>query len=130
MNMALFVERLGASSSHNELAHVEEISQIPAVYGRLSHELDHSLTRDLWNRGQLQMYTHQAKAIDAALDGRDTAVVTPTASGKSLCYHVPVAQALLTDQSAHALYLFPTKALAQDQLQGLQELLPPTLRRR
>ena len=124
MNAALFVERLGATSC-NELAHVEEIAQRDAVHGSLRYELDPSLATALRNRGQLRMYTHQAKAIDAALDGRDTAIVTPTASGKSLCYHVPVAQALLADPSAHALYLFPTKALTQDQLRGLRGLLPP-----
>ena len=123
----MFVERLGVNSSRDELSHVEEIAQRHAEYGELRHEIDHRLATALWNRGQLQMYTHQAKAVDAALDGRDVAVVTPTASGKSLCYHVPVAQALLTDPLAHALYLFPTKALARDQLRGLKELLPPNL---
>jgi len=127
MNAALFVERLGAMATGGELAHVEEMAQRDAVHGSLRHKLDDRLATALRNRGQLRMYTHQAKAIDAALDGRDTAIVTPTASGKSLCYHVPVAEALLTDPSAHALYLFPTKALTQDQLGGLRELLPRNL---
>ena len=58
------------------------------------------------------------------------AVVTPAASGKSLCYHIPVVQALLDDPTSRALYLFPTKALAQDQLRGVRELLPPAMRHR
>ena len=75
------------------------------------------------DQGLVPLFTHQAQAIDAVLDGKDVAVVTPAASGKSLCYNVPVAQALLTDPTAKALYLFPTKALAQDQIGGLQALL-------
>ena len=127
MDAARFVEHLGVSSLHNELAHVEEVPQRPAAHAPLSHDLVPSLEAALSARGQMPLYTHQAHAIDTALDGRDMAVVTPAASGKSLCYHVPVAQALLTDPSARALYLFPTKALAQDQLRGLQGLLPPKL---
>ena len=127
MDAARFVEHLGVSSLHNELAHVEEVPQRPAAHAPLSHDLVPSLEAALSARGQMPLYTHQAHAIDTALDGRDTAVVTPAASGKSLCYHVPVAQALLTDSAARALYLFPTKALAQDQLRGLQGLLPPKL---
>ena len=67
-------------------------------------------------------YTHQAEAIAHALDGRDVVVITPTASGKTLCYNAPVLHTTLQDPSSRALYLFPTKALAQDQLAELQSL--------
>ena len=74
-------------------------------------------------RGIDQLYTHQAAAIGHALAGRNVVVTTPTASGKTLCYNAPVLSAILRDPSTRALYLFPTKALAQDQLAELHELV-------
>src|SRR5947208_1629028 len=74
-----------------------------------------------------KLYTHQAQAIDAALANENMVVVTPTASGKTLCYNLPVLQTCLNNPTARALYLFPTKALAQDQaaaLGALNDLLP------
>ncbi|MEZ4580694.1 MAG: DEAD/DEAH box helicase [Caldilineaceae bacterium] len=77
----------------------------------------------LWRRGITRLYSHQADAIGAALAGQDVVVVTPTASGKTLCYNGPVLNSLLRDPAGRALYLFPTKALAQDQLAELNGLL-------
>ncbi|MDD2561873.1 MAG: DEAD/DEAH box helicase [Eubacteriales bacterium] len=68
-------------------------------------------------------YTHQAQAIQLAEQGRDVCVVTPTASGKTLCYNVPILNAIMADQDTRALYLFPTKALSQDQVASLYELI-------
>ena len=73
--------------------------------------------------GTAPLFTHQAAAVEAALDGENVVVVTGTASGKTLCYNLPVLQAALADPEARALYLFPTKALAQDQASALAELL-------
>lgn len=70
-----------------------------------------------------ELYTHQAQACDLAGAGRDLVVCTGTASGKTLCYHLPVLAALLEDPHATALYLFPAKALANDQLGGLERLI-------
>jgi DEAD/DEAH box helicase domain-containing protein len=84
--------------------------------------LDERLVRALRARGIEQMYSHQAVAIEHALARRNAVVTTPTASGKTLCYNAPVVNAILRDPSARALYLFPTKALAQDQLAELHEL--------
>lgn len=70
-----------------------------------------------------QLYTHQADAVEHALAGRNVVVVTPTASGKTLCYNLPVLQTLLTDPTARAFYLFPTKALAEDQRHELDSLV-------
>ncbi len=70
-----------------------------------------------------RLYAHQRRAIEAARAGRHVVVATPTASGKSLCFHVPVLQALREEPSARALYLFPTKALARDQEAGLREMM-------
>src|SRR5207253_1759473 len=70
-------------------------------------------------RGISQLYTHQGEAIEYALAGRHVVVITPTASGKTLCYNAPVLNSILQDPTSRALYLFPTKALAQDQLAEL-----------
>ncbi|MFO7173930.1 MAG: DEAD/DEAH box helicase, partial [Bacillota bacterium] len=76
----------------------------------------------LARRGIRRLYTHQAEAIAHALAGRSVVVVTPTASGKTLTYNLPVLSTILKEPAARALYLFPTKALAQDQVAELQEL--------
>jgi len=127
VDAARFVEHLRTGSLAGEVEHVQEMAEREAVHGELEYPLDPRLEAALEARGLLPLYSHQARATDAALSGRDVALATPTASGKSLCYHVPVAQAMLTDPSARALYLFPTKALTQDQLRGLRGLLPPKL---
>jgi DEAD/DEAH box helicase domain-containing protein len=81
------------------------------------------LVEALRSRGIQQLYTHQVEALSAVLQGNSTVVVTPTASGKTLCYNLPVLQTLLADPEARALYMFPTKALAQDQMQELHGLI-------
>jgi len=90
----------------------------------LPERLDVRLREVLAARGLRELYEHQAVAIEAALDGRDVLVATPTASGKTLCYLAPVLQTLLeTEGRARALFLFPTKALSQDQTVGLTALV-------
>src|SRR5207302_6550470 len=84
--------------------------------------LDERLKRTLAARGIDQLYTHQAEAIEHALAGRNVVVITPTASGKTLCYNAPVLHSILQDPASRALYLFPTKALAQDQLAELHTM--------
>jgi DEAD/DEAH box helicase domain-containing protein len=73
-------------------------------------------------KGIRQLYSHQAAAAEAVHAGRNVVIVTPTASGKTLCYNLPVLDAILGDADTRALYLFPTKALAQDQLAELYDL--------
>jgi DEAD/DEAH box helicase domain-containing protein len=94
----------------------------PARYATFPPELDRCLIDGLAARGMTALYSHQAEAIAAALRGEHVAIVTPAASGKTLCYNLPVLNHLLADPSARALYLFPTKALAQDQLAELRDL--------
>jgi DEAD/DEAH box helicase domain-containing protein len=84
--------------------------------------LDERLVAGLAGRGVTALYRHQAEAIEAVRAGEDVVVVTPTASGKTLCYLVPTLQALAEDPTARALYLFPTKALGQDQVAELGAL--------
>ncbi|PZR12306.1 MAG: DEAD/DEAH box helicase [Archangium gephyra] len=74
-------------------------------------------------RGMSSLYTHQAKAFELATSGRDFVVATPTASGKSLCYVLPVLQSIAADKDARALFLFPTKALSRDQEESLRGLM-------
>jgi DEAD/DEAH box helicase domain-containing protein len=73
-------------------------------------------------KGVAQLYTHQAAAAESVRAGRNVVVVTPTASGKTICYNLPVLNAVLENADTRALYLFPTKALAQDQLAELHDL--------
>ena len=84
--------------------------------------VDSRLRDVLHERGIDHLYTHQAAAVEFALAGRHVVVTTPTASGKTLCYNAPVLSRVLADPAARALYLFPTKALAQDQLAELHGL--------
>jgi len=99
---------------------------IPATHGTYSNfpaTLPGPLVTALRARGIEQLYTHQAEVWEAAQQGNNVIVVTPTASGKTLSYNLPVLSALLTDEHARALYLFPTKALSQDQQSELNELI-------
>ncbi|HLI47802.1 MAG TPA: DEAD/DEAH box helicase [Chthonomonas sp.] len=112
-----------------QIAHVERIPGQSARYGELKRALHPELERALRSQGIRQFYSHQAEAINAALEGQHVTIVTSTASGKTLCYNVPVIQTVLEQPRARAFYLFPTKALAQDQLGKLNALgLFPTVR--
>lgn len=93
-----------------------------ARYAPFPERLDPKLRSALQSRGIDELYLHQAASVEHSLEGRNVAVVTPTASGKTLCYNLPVVQSLLSDPAARALYLFPTKALAEDQRLELQRL--------
>jgi DEAD/DEAH box helicase domain-containing protein len=73
-------------------------------------------------KGIRKLYTHQAAAAEAVHKGKNVVIVTPTASGKTLCYNLPILNAILADTDTRAMYLFPTKALAQDQLAELYDL--------
>ena len=101
---------------------VRTVPARPAEHAPWPAGIDPRLRAALEARGIAEPYTHQAAAIAHALGGRHVAVTTPTASGKTLCYNAPVLSCLLEDPAARALYLFPTKALAQDQLAELHEL--------
>src|SRR5262245_23854098 len=106
-------------------AYVTALRRLPALtarYAAIPDALDDRLKQALAARSIDRLYTHQAEAIDLALAGRNVVVTTPTASGKTLCYNVPVLDAILKSPSSRALYLFPTKALAQDQLAELQTM--------
>jgi DEAD/DEAH box helicase domain-containing protein len=105
------------------LAADETLGARVASYAPLPASLSPALAHALRARGIDKLYAHQSRAFEAARSKRSFVVATPTASGKSLCFHLPVLQALLDDPDARAIYLFPTKALARDQEAGLRELM-------
>ncbi|NLP50346.1 DEAD/DEAH box helicase [Bacillus sp. RO1] len=86
-------------------------------------QIDERLMKALTERGINSLYTHQAAAFEAAINKKHFVAVTPTASGKTLCYNLPVLQKIVQNNDARALYLFPTKALAQDQKSELNEII-------
>ncbi|MCX6538934.1 MAG: DEAD/DEAH box helicase [Acidobacteria bacterium] len=101
---------------------IRRLPEEEARYEDFPAGIDPRLRAALASRGIERLYTHQARAIEHALAGRHVVITTPTASGKTLCYNVPVMNGILADPSCRAMYLFPTKALAQDQLAELDRL--------
>ncbi|MBN1153751.1 DEAD/DEAH box helicase [candidate division KSB1 bacterium] len=99
------------------------IPAVDPVYAEWPDALDPRLIEVLTKRGITRLFTHQSSAIQAVLNKENVVIVTPTASGKTLCYNVPTIDAILKDDSTRAIYLFPTKALAQDQLNELYDLV-------
>jgi len=105
------------------IAHVRHISGRPAEYVDFPATVDSRLKAAYQQRGIKQLYSHQAATWNNLEAGKNVVVVTPTASGKTLCYNLPVLQTILKDSSAKSLYLFPTKALSQDQVAELHEVV-------
>jgi DEAD/DEAH box helicase domain-containing protein len=104
---------------------VTAVRRMPAADARLAAVppgIDPRLIQALASRGITELYTHQAEAVAHAMAGQSVVITTPTASGKTLCYNIPVLNSILNEPSTRALYLFPTKALAQDQLAELDRL--------
>src|SRR5580698_7869209 len=102
---------------------VRAIRKLPARAGEFVDfpaSLAPALRQALITRGIRQLYTHQGAAFEHSSAGRNVVVVTPTASGKTLCYNLPILNRLMDDPEARGMHLFPTKALAEDQLQEFQ----------
>ena len=124
MNVDQLAESLRRDAAFMEnVVRWEELPARPARYGEFPPELDARLRPVLRQRGVEQLYTHQAQSIAAVQRGEDVVVVTPTASGKTMCYNLPVLDSILKNPDARALYLFPTKALSADQVSELYELV-------
>lgn len=105
-----------------QIAHVERIPGRSPRYGELERPLPPRVAQALRRIGITRLYVHQAAAINAIRQGHNVVITTGTASGKTLCYNLPVLEAVVTDRRARALYLYPTKALAQDQVRALRQL--------
>lgn len=124
MNLPQLLEKLRSNPVFME--NVTAWRTVPprtAQYASWPQEIDPRLPQALARHGIGQLYTHQAACFQAAQAGQDFVVVTPTASGKTLCYNLPVLAEILKTPDARALYLFPTKALSADQVSELYELI-------
>ncbi len=108
-------------SYKKQIVNIEELPSQNAIIEELERPLPEKLQTYLLNRG-IQFYSHQAQAINQARQGKNVVIATPTASGKTLAFNIPVMEALANDKKATALYLYPTKALTNDQLKVLKEL--------
>ncbi len=126
MDAETFLQRIANRRFYREqVIHTEELPERLPSFAGVAGELN-PLVRDALTRlGISDLYTHQAEAVRHVRAGKHVVVVTGTASGKTLCYNVPVCETLAENPLATALYLFPTKALAQDQLRGLTHLWGP-----
>ena len=128
MDVKRFLEALTSDPDYQgQIVDIQEIPAREAVYGKLEDPLPVVLTSALKEMGISRLYSHQAEAITLARRGKNVVVVTSTASGKTLCYNLPVLEQLIYHPDTTALYIFPTKALAQDQQRGLarwQSLIP------
>lgn len=108
---------------NTKILHVHSTEEKQAKYASFPDNMHVSLQNALISRGVNKLYVHQRQAFDTASSGKSYTTITPTASGKSLCYHLPVLQSILDDPTSRAIYLFPTKALAQDQKNDLNALI-------
>ncbi|MBQ8973456.1 MAG: DEAD/DEAH box helicase, partial [Clostridia bacterium] len=124
MTVEAYLETLrGSPSFMQNVTQWRVLPERPARYGSFSSALDRRIIEVLHARGIDQPYIHQSEAIEKALAGEDFVVVTPTASGKTLCYNVPVLHSILQNEASRALYLFPTKALSSDQVAELYSMI-------
>lgn len=112
-----------AGESNDTLVHIEKLPARPATFGELSAPLPAPLSDALARRGIHQLYSHQVESIHALREGRHVALVTATASGKTLSFNLPVLETILKEPDATALYIFPTNALMNDQLTTLNDWL-------
>src|SRR4051812_46109320 len=123
MDVAALIQRIQQRPDYaGQLEHLEVLPERLGRFATPEVPLVAPIQRLLASHGIEQLYCHQVAALEAARAGRDLVVVTGTASGKTLCYNLPILESAIAT-GARALYLFPTKALAQDQLKGLLELV-------
>jgi len=101
----------------------KRLKPVSATYADFPSNMKPTLANALHKRGINRLYSHQASAVEHVINGKDVVIVTPTASGKTLCYNLPVLNTILDNPEARALYLFPTKALSQDQVTELQAVV-------
>jgi DEAD/DEAH box helicase domain-containing protein len=108
-----------------QVQHVEALPRRPAAHVDLPGGLHPAVASALAAEGITRLYCHQVEAIAKVRQGGNVVIVTGTASGKTLCYDIPVVEAVVADPMATALFLYPTKALAQDQLRGIGRFRSP-----
>lgn len=124
MNLTQFLGQLRENPAFMEnVSHWETIPAKEAVYESFPETIHPGIPPVLSSRGIYRLYSHQRRAFDLVEAGKNVCVVTPTASGKTMCYNLPVLNRILREPDARALYLFPTKALSADQVSELYELI-------
>ncbi|MBI2865239.1 MAG: DEAD/DEAH box helicase, partial [Chloroflexi bacterium] len=124
MSLDTFLDQLKRLPAYRgQIVHVERIPAREARYGELDAPLHPAVVAGLRSGGVERLYSHQAAAVNKARRGESVIVSTSTASGKTLCYNLPVLDSIAVNPRSRALYLFPTKALAQDQLRGLSDIV-------
>ncbi|MCY3022260.1 MAG: DEAD/DEAH box helicase [Planctomycetota bacterium] len=120
MDATRFLQRLAHQRFFDrQIQHVEALPPRPPAYAEVQDGLHPAVQQALEKQGITRLYAHQAEAIAAIRAGRNVVVVTGTASGKTLCYNIPAVEAYLSDPFATGLFIYPTKALTQDQLRAL-----------
>ena len=128
MDTSAFIDHIINQPGYDDqIAHVEHIPPRRAIPAELEKPLPAELEEKLNDSHLLPLYSHQAAAINQARCGQNVIVATASASGKSLCYNIPVLEKMLTESGSCAIYLFPTKALAQDQLRSFIDMFCPQL---
>ncbi|NLO84998.1 MAG: DEAD/DEAH box helicase [Clostridiales bacterium] len=124
MNLDQLVTQLKSDPSFMQnVTNWETLPETEGIYADLPEEMDERIKQVLRKRGIHRLYVHQAESFRLASAKKDFAVITPTASGKTLCYNLPVVSSILQNNDARALYLFPTKALSSDQVSSLYEMI-------
>ncbi len=124
MNLTQLLKVLkGDSQFINNVTHWKEIPEREADYAKFPNHIHDAITEAYVRRGIRKPYTHQRAAMDELYKGKNVVIVTPTASGKTLCYNMPVLNSIIDDEASRALYLFPTKALSADQVSELYEII-------
>ncbi len=124
MNLKQIISYLKESDKYRgNITCWEEIPGTEGSYVDFPVDINPGLKRVLQEKGLKKLYSHQGQAYNIIKDGKNIIIVTPTASGKTLCYNLPVLNSILEDDNCRALYLFPTKALSQDQLAELHYLI-------
>ena len=117
-----FIKNIKRMQSYKkQIVNIQEIPAQEPRFGELEKPLPENLQTCILNR-KIKLYSHQAQAINLAREGKNVVIATPTASGKTLAFNIPVLEALTKNKKATALYLYPTKALTNDQLKVLKEL--------
>ncbi|MFO1444656.1 DEAD/DEAH box helicase [Bacillus sp. Bva_UNVM-123] len=126
-NLQEIIDELKATAQYKDnIVHWHTVEEKEAKMKDLPLNINSSLKAALQKRGVTSLYSHQKSAYERTMEGKSIVAVTPTASGKTLCYNLPVLQTIINDDNARALYLFPTKALASDQKSELNEIIEET----
>ena len=121
-NLIEFIEHIKTYKNYKEqIVAVKEVDYKPPVYGQPEFSLTKKIMDYLIKENKFPLYLHQVDAIKSILNNNNVVVATPNASGKTLCYTVPIFELFLKDMSSRFLYIVPTKALGQDQLKRFKE---------